>query len=546
MGACEATAAVVRANKKSTVLVLLFVLLEIILLAPSYDSIAPMAAGFALMILVAATILNRYIWIRMFRPILRLAGAPPLKRGSGECCCCCLCRKQDGRQVRALRAVFVVVMVAIYAIVLSAVVLEQIVGTTNGKDPHPWMYFSFQFAGGFVLLLVSAWFVDIFIMTVRVLLYLRRRFSRGSADGAESEGGRGGVENKKFSLPLLAFPLMWLVVFVILVSVASVQGSRDPVTKTVEVPLANLPACLDGYSLAMISDLHAGPTVGRDEMARHAEALNALGADAIVMVGDLVDDQVEDIGSLVDPVSLYNAPDGQYFAYGNHEEYTGQARKWGEFVTERGFTVLNDTRVTLPPGAESAADNQGCFFYLAGVNDYESDPQYDAALNGRDESVATVLLAHEPIQVIKASKYSSVGLQLSGHTHGGQVFPYHVLAYLNQGYVSGLHKKDDTYLYVSEGAVGWGPRMRLLSTTEYTLIVLRSPELFSSPDTDETESTRATGAAGVLLLLSFMYCLGYPVIKAFRRARGDGSGDTDEQQAGRNSTAIVAASDYVA
>lgn len=91
---------------------------------------------------------------------------------------------------------------------------------------------SFQFAGGYVLLLVSAWFVDIFIMTVRVLLYMRRRFSRGSADGTE---GRGAQENKKFSLPLLAFPLMWLIVFVILVTVASVQGSRDPVTKTVEV-----------------------------------------------------------------------------------------------------------------------------------------------------------------------------------------------------------------------------------------------------------------------------------------------------------------------
>ena len=91
---------------------------------------------------------------------------------------------------------------------------------------HPFKFPSFQFAGGFVLFLVSAWFVDIFIMTVRVLLYLRRRFSKGSADGEE---------NKKFSLPLLAFPLMWLLVFVILVTVASVQGSRDPVTKIVEV-----------------------------------------------------------------------------------------------------------------------------------------------------------------------------------------------------------------------------------------------------------------------------------------------------------------------
>ncbi|CAM9255938.1 unnamed protein product [Ectocarpus sp. 12 AP-2014] len=540
---CELIGDVVRANKKATVMVVLFVLLEIILLAPPYGSLVPMAAGFALMLVVAVAILNRYIWIRMFRPMLQLAGMPPVKRGTGECCCCCLCRKQDNRQVRALRALFVFVLVGIYAITLSAVALEQLVGTTNGRDPHPWMYFSFQFAGGFVLLIVSAWFVDIFIMTFRVVRYLWGRFTKKGDQAAAAAAASTGQQ--KFALPLLAFPLMWLVVFVILVTVASVQGSRDPVTRTVEVPLANLPACLDGYSLAMVSDLHAGPTVGKSEMSRHVEAINALGADAIVMVGDLVDDQVEDIGSIVDPISGFSAPDGQFFAYGNHEEYTGQARKWGDFVADRGFTVLNDTRITLPPGAETAStsNNEGCFFYLAGVNDYESDPQYGPALDGRDDSVATVLLAHEPIQVKEASKYSSVGLQLSGHTHGGQVFPYHVLAYLNQGYVSGLHKKRDTFLYVSEGAVGWGPRMRLLSTTEYTLVILRSPELFSNADTSDTESTRATGAAGVLLLLSILYCLGYPVVRAFRRAKR-GQEDPEGREEWRSSAAAVAAGDY--
>eukprot|EP00904_Undaria_pinnatifida_P002839 jgi/Undpi1/12556/HiC_scaffold_6.g02225.m1 len=447
-----------------------------------------MALGFAILIITAA-----------------MAGAPPLKRGSGECCCCCLCKGQGDTQVRILRAVFVLVYLIIYGITISALVFEQIVSTTNGRDPNPWIYFSFQWAGGFVLLLVSAWFVDMFIMFGRALRFIRRRFLHG----ARSEG-------EKFMLPLWAFPLMWFVTFSTLVSVASVQGAKDPVVRTVEVPLTNLPTCLDGYSLAMISDIHAGPTVGRPEMSRHVEAINALGADAIVMVGDLVDDQVEDIGVIVEPISGFSAPDGQFFVPGNHEEYTGEAAEWSEFVGERGFTVLTDNRTTLPPGGEAAGD--GCFFYLAGANDYESSPDYDAALDGREDGIATVLLAHQPTQVTEASKYT-VGLQLSGHTHGGQVFPYHVLAYLDQGYVSGLHKKDGTFIYVSEGAVGWGPRMRLLSTTEYTLIVLRSPELFSDADTSTTESTRATGAAGVLLLLSFIYCLGYPIVRAFRRAK---------------------------
>ncbi|CAM9681921.1 unnamed protein product [Scytosiphon promiscuus] len=543
MGACDVAGGVLRANKKSCIMIAVFVLVEIILLAPPYDSEVPMAAGFALMLIVAVTILNRYLWIRMFRPILVLAGAQPVKRGTGECCCCCLCRKQDGGQVNALRALFVLMMLVIYAVSLSSVVLEQILGTTNGKDPHPWIYFSFQWAGGFVLLLVSAWFVDMFVMTVRVILYLRRRVAgRGAADGTDAD--ESGAE-RKVSLPVLAFPLMWLVVFVVLVTVASLEGSRDPVTRRVEVPLANLPACLDGYSLAMITDLHAGPTVGRSEIARHVEAINALGADAIVMVGDLVDDQVEDIGSIVEPVAGFSAPDGQYFAYGNHEEYTGQAKEWGEFLTERGFNVLNDTRVTLPLGT---AESDSCFFYLAGVDDYESNPRYASALDGREENVATVLLAHEPVQVREAAKYSSVGLQLSGHTHGGQVFPYHVLAYLNQGYVSGLHKKDDTFIYVSEGAVGWGPRMRLLSTTEYTLVVLRSPAIFSGADTSKTESSRATGAAGVLLLLTFAYCLGYPVLRAYRREKGGGAhnnaADQHWQEGGGTSRGVAVAGDY--
>ncbi|CAM9422637.1 unnamed protein product, partial [Laminaria digitata] len=489
----------------SCILLSIFVLVEIILLVPPYGTVWPVMLGFVIMMLTAATCLNRYFWSRMFRPFLQLAGATPVKRGSGECCCCCLRRGQDSRQVRLLRAAFVLVYMTIYGITISSLVLEQTISTTNGRDPNPWMYFSFQWAGGFVLLLVSAWFVDIFLMTVRVLRFCRRRFLHGA---------RG--EGEKSMLPLWAFPLLWLATFVILVSVASTQGTKDPVVRTIEVPMANLPTCLDGYSLAMISDIHAGPTVGRAEIARHVDAINDLGADAIVMVGDLVDDQVEDIGTIVEPISDFSAPDGQFFVLGNHEEYTGQAQKWAEFVADRGFTVLEDARVTLPLGGEAADD--GCFFYLAGVSDYESSPDYDAALDGRDAGVATVLLAHQPTQVNEAVDYS-VGLQLSGHTHGGQVFPYHVLAYIDQGYVSGLHKKDETFLYVSEGAVGWGPRMRLLSTTEYTLVVLRSPELFSDADTSTTESTRATGAAGVLLLLSFVYCLGYPIVKAFRRAK---------------------------
>lgn len=522
-----------RQNTKVCIICCVFLVAEILLVSPDYGTLWPVALAGVFAILLAATVLNRYFWVRIFRPMLQLAGAERVYRSGRECCCCCCCRKNETTRVRLLRAFFVLVYVGIYAITLSAVALEQVLGTKNGRDPHPWMYFSFQWAGGFVLMLVSAWFVDMFVATLRTVAFFFKLYKRQRLDD------RFDKVHQRFALPLWAFPVMWAVTFVVLVSVSSAMGAGDPVVRTVEVPLPNLPVCLDGYSLGMISDIHAGPTVGRAEIARHAEKMNSLGADAIVMVGDLVDDQVEDIGAIVDPVADFSAPDGQYFAQGNHEHYTGQAQDWADFVAARGFTVLNDTRVTLPLGV-SEADPDACYFYLAGVDDFESAPDYDAALGGRDESIATVLLAHEPIQVMKASEWL-VGLQLSGHTHGGQVFPYHVLAWLNQaGYVSGLHKKKDTYLYVSEGAVGWGPRMRLLSTTEYTLVILRSPEKFSDPDLNQTASTRATGAAGMLLIFTFIYCLGYPILKACRRAAGEdgaptGTGRSTVRERERNS-----------
>ncbi|CAM9164623.1 unnamed protein product [Choristocarpus tenellus] len=118
------------------------------------------------------------------------------------------------------------------------------------------------------------------------------------------------------------------------------------------------------------------------------------------------------------------------------------------------------------------------------------------------------------VQVSEAADYG-VGLQLAGHTHGGQVFPYHMLVYLDQGYISGLYKKDNTLLYITEGTVGWGPRMRLLSQTEYTLVVLRSPEAMATTDSFGTTSgpAHAAVAAFVLSLISAIYCFCYPLAK---------------------------------
>jgi len=246
---------------------------------------------------------------------------------------------------------------------------------------------------------------------------------------------------------------------------------EDIVTRKIEVPLRRLPRGLDGFRIVQISDLHLGPTLGRDWCAGVVERVNALEPDLIAITGDLIDGSVEQLRGDVEPLRELRAPHGIFFCTGNHEYYFGPV-EWCAYLPELGIRVLRNERVSIGEGDDS--------FDLAGIDDFRSKgmaeghgPDLPRAVAGRDESREFVLLAHQPIAVTEASEHG-VGLQLSGHTHGGQMWPFNYLVYLAQPYVSGFVKHRGTQLYINQGTGFWGPPIRIGTFAEITEVTLRS------------------------------------------------------------------------
>ncbi|MFF9977702.1 metallophosphoesterase [Streptomyces erythrochromogenes] len=240
---------------------------------------------------------------------------------------------------------------------------------------------------------------------------------------------------------------------------------RGPSVKRVQVPLAKLPRAAHGFRIAVVSDVHLGPVLGRAHAQRIVDTVNRTQPDLIAIVGDLVDGSVPDLGSAAEPLRGLTARHGSFFVTGNHEYFSG-AEQWVDHVRELGLTPLENARRALP------------HFDLAGVNDIQgeqegSGPDFRAALGDRDRSRAAVLLAHQPVVIHDAVKHG-VDLQLSGHTHGGQLWPGNYLAELANPTVAGLERYGDTQLYVSRGAGAWGPPVRVGAPSDITVVELAS------------------------------------------------------------------------
>jgi predicted MPP superfamily phosphohydrolase len=246
------------------------------------------------------------------------------------------------------------------------------------------------------------------------------------------------------------------------------SGLSLPAVRRVEIALARWPRALDGFRIVQISDIHIGPVLGRRFAERLTARVNALAPDLVAVTGDLVDGSVEALRDEVEPFAALAAGHGVYFVTGNHDVYSG-GNSWVERVRELGLRVLRNERVAI-----GGADG----FDLAGVDDHRGDwvrgstEDLDAAFAGRDASRAVILLAHDPGTFRRAAK-RGVDLQLSGHTHGGQIWPFNYLVRLAVPYVAGLHRVGASQLYVSRGSGFWGPPMRLLAPAEITEIVLR-------------------------------------------------------------------------
>jgi predicted MPP superfamily phosphohydrolase len=243
-----------------------------------------------------------------------------------------------------------------------------------------------------------------------------------------------------------------------------------PQLDRVRIPVAKLPRAMDGTRLAVVSDIHLGPLTGANHMSRIVEVINSADADVVCIVGDMVDGTVEELGRFAEPLRDIRSRHGAYFVTGNHEYYSGFA-PWIEEVTRLGVRPLRNERL------EIAA--KGGVFDLAGVNDLGGDefgdgPNFENALGGRDASRPVVLMAHQPIVARDAARFG-VDLQVSGHTHGGQMVPFNLLVKLQQPIVSGYGVVDGVPVYVTNGAGFWGPPVRVGAPPQVTLIELRAP-----------------------------------------------------------------------
>jgi predicted MPP superfamily phosphohydrolase len=234
----------------------------------------------------------------------------------------------------------------------------------------------------------------------------------------------------------------------------------------VDVPIRDLPEALHGFTIAQISDVHVGPTIKRPYVDAIVDAVNSLQADMIAVTGDVVDGSVRDLAGHTAPLARLQARHGAYFVTGNHEYYSGE-RAWTAEFQRLGLRVLMNEHVVLT--------HHGARIVIAGVADFsahhfdprqKSDPA--AALKDAPSDVgARILLAHQP-RTAPAAAAAGFDLQLSGHTHGGQFWPWTLFVRLQQPFTAGLHRLNDLWVYISRGTGYWGPPKRFGSPSEIT------------------------------------------------------------------------------
>jgi predicted MPP superfamily phosphohydrolase len=240
----------------------------------------------------------------------------------------------------------------------------------------------------------------------------------------------------------------------------------------VSITIAKLPAALDGFTIVQLTDVHVGLTIGRQFISEVVARVNGLEPDLVAITGDLVDGPAAELRDEIAPLADLRSRHGTFMVTGNHEYYSG-VEPWMPVLRELGIRMLRNERVSI--------EQDGASFDLAGIEDamaYRWGPAHaadlDAALAGRDPTRALILLAHQPKQA-RGAALAGVDLQLSGHTHGGQIWPWHHLAAWQQGgLLAGHYQLGDTQLYVSRGVGYVGPPIRVGAPAEITRVILRA------------------------------------------------------------------------
>ncbi len=346
--------------------------------------------------------------------------------------------------------------IAVAALALS-VVASMILGRGHGEIRKAFAWPGYVWLGATFLYLISLAGTDL----LRLTAILARR-----AVGAPPPA----PARRLFLARAVAAGVTSLVAAASAVAIRAAR--RPPPIRPLTIRLQRLPPALHGFSIVQLTDLHVGPTLGRAFVEDVVARTNALSPDLVAITGDLIDGSVEDLGEAVAPLTQLRAPQGVFFVTGNHEYFSG-AEAWVNELTRIGIRVLQNERVIVGDGSAS--------FDLAGVDDrsavhYGGLPPRRAvarALSGRDRSRELIFLAHQPRSALDAEPFG-VGLQLSGHTHGGQLWPFGLFVMLQQPFIAGLHQHRGSLIYVSRGTGYWGPPMRLAAPSEITHLRLES------------------------------------------------------------------------
>jgi predicted MPP superfamily phosphohydrolase len=248
---------------------------------------------------------------------------------------------------------------------------------------------------------------------------------------------------------------------------------RVPRIRAVEVTIPRLGPGLDGTTVVVLADTHYGPINRARWSAGMAAAVNAVRADIVCHAGDLADGSVERRREQAAPLGTITARLAKVYATGNHE-YFGEAQAWLDHMASLGWECLHNQHIVVSSGGDQLV--------IAGIDDATAKSSglsghganLAGALDGVDLSLPVLLVAHQPRQVTMAVE-GGVDLQVSGHTHGGQIWPFHLLVRIDQPSVAGLRRYGErTQLYTTRGAGFWGPPLRIFAPSEISVLTLRS------------------------------------------------------------------------
>lgn len=303
---------------------------------------------------------------------------------------------------------------------------------------------------------------DIILLLTRGVAWLRGRSAKRSKDEKEVDHSRRAHLVQMTNIGVVG-------VAAAVTSYGIFEARRKPGIVEVTVPIARLPKEFVGFRIVQLSDLHAGLTIGREWIETVAQETMALRPDMIAFTGDLVDGSVAQLRNDVAPMGELRAPYGKFFITGNHEYYSG-VDEWMAHAGRLGYDVLmNEHRIVEKNGAR---------LVLGGVTDFtggqhsaahRSDPA--ATFRDAPPELVRIFLAHQP-KTLRQTDGVDFDLMLSGHTHGGQFFPWNLATAMDQPYLSGLHRPNGKWIYVSKGTGYWGPPVRLGARSEITVITL--------------------------------------------------------------------------